>query len=292
MNHRYPPELPIVIESTFNVPANGEAGPGANQSTLGTGVGPTNLSDLINKYRSPMWVDEIRLSAVNYSDFFSLFTRTHTRILFGRQQITREFIPSGVLAPRWPGDGHIVIRLHKPLYVTPQNLPLPTVRSEVSLQIRFALAGRLASTLPRNAKIWVPYISAFEGTTVTTGNTSAQQSNRNDFANPFKVPFTVRFFIGRRSNEGLANIQPGLANNDPPITVRMSDHRGRPVVRDPTQFYDLFNLRDQAWAVNTSVPQGGYFIANVNVDATSASTSQRFDISMFGYREENIQWGT
>lgn len=276
--NKYPTELPIVLETTFAVAANGEAG-------------PSKLSDLINKYRAPMWVDEIRISATGYSNFFSIFSQTQTRILFGRYPLTHDFVPTGVLAPRWPGDGHIVMRFHKPLYVTPQDLPVPTIRSEVSLTIRFSLVGRLAPTLPANSKIWVPYVTAFAGTAVTAGDTSAQQSKRTDLANPFRTPLTVRFFLGRRTIS-TSSAGTGTANNQPPMDVRISDYLGRPIVRDPSPFLSLFNIRDQAWAVNTILPFGGYFVANVDVDATDASETQKFDIGMFGYREEAIQWGT
>lgn len=278
MNTSYPPEIPVIVSTTFAVGANSEAG-------------PTKLSDLINQYKAPMWVDEIRISADNYSNFFSIFSRTHVRILFGRHTITNEFIPTGVLAPRWPGDGHVVIRLHKPLYITPQDLPVPTVRSEVSLTIRFTLVGRLAAPLAPQSKVWVPYITAFPGTSVLAGQTSEQQSKRTDLANPFRRPLTVRFFVGRRTMTS-NSATSGTANNQPPMTVRMSNHLGRPIVRDPTPFFDLFNIRDQAWGVNVVLPFGGYFLANVDVDATDADETQKFDIAMFGYREESIQWGT
>ena len=275
-----PYEVPVIVETTFSVSAGGEAG-------------PSRLSDLINKYKLPMWVDEIRISSPNTEshNFFTIFTQTSTRILFGRYPITREFIPTSVLAPRWPGNGHVIMRLHKPLYVTPQNLPVPTIRSEVSIAIRFSLIGRLAKPLPTNAKSWIPYVTAFSGTSVAMGDVSNQQSNRNDLANPFRTPLNVRFFLGYRTAYG-SNVLAGSANSDPPITLRMSNHLGRPIVRDPTPFYDLFNIRDQAWAVNTTVPQGGYFLANVAVNATDAVETQKFDLGMFGYREEPIQWGT
>ena len=275
MNLPYPPEIPVILETTFTVAANGEGS-------------PTKLSDLINPYHAPMWVDEIRIAATGYSSFFSLFTQTHTRILFGRHPITNEFVPTGVLAPRWPGDGHVVIRLQKPLYVMPQDLLVPTIRSEVSLTIRFSVVGRLAQALPADQKIWVPYITAFQGTAVTAGNTSSQESKRTDLANPFRTPLYTRFFLGRRTAFA-NNVVSGIANNEPPITVRMSNHLGRPIVRDPIPFFDIFNIRDQAWAINAMLPVNGYFVANVNVNATDAVETQDFDIGMFGYREEAIQ---
>jgi hypothetical protein len=275
-----PPQIPIITEATFSVPANGEAG-------------PSRLSDLINQYKAPMWVEEIRISSANLtsSTFFRIFNRTQIKILFGRYAITNEFVPGSVLAPRWPGDGHIVIKLHKPLYITPQDLPVPTVRSETAMTIRFALVGRLADPLPAGAKIWVPDITAFSGAPVSTGQVSKQESNRTALANPFRVPLTVRFMLGYRTFETDTPIA-GTANSNPPITVRMSNHLGRPIVRDPVPFTDLFNVRDQAWAVNVQLPFGGYLLANVNVDATAATETQRFAIAMFGYREEAIQWGT
>lgn len=267
-------DMPFIAETTFTVTAGGE-------------VGPTKLSDLINQYRCPLWVDQIRIAATDYSSFFDLFTKTHTRILFGRYPITREFVPTSVLAPRWPGDGHVVMRLHKPLYVTPQDLPIPTMRSTVEMDIRFSLVGRLASPLPPKQKIWVPYVTAFEGETTAIGETSKQQSNRNDLANPFKKPFTARFILGRRSMTS-ASVTGGQINNQPSIDVRMSNHLGRPIVRDPTPFLDLFNVRDQAWAINSVMQTGDSFIANVDVDATSATEDQDFEIGVFGYREETV----
>jgi hypothetical protein len=278
-NGKFPPDLPIITETTFDVAANGESG-------------PTKLSDLINQYRMPMWVDEIRISArTGDADpvFWSVFTRTKIRILFGRYAITNEFVPGNVLAPRWPGDGHIVIRLHKPLYITPQDLPVPTVRSEVALNVRFSLTGRLAQPLPKNSKIWVPYITAFQGTNVTAGSTSSQESNRTALANPFRVPLTVRFLLGWRTAFS-SRVVDGTANNQPPINVRISNHLGRPIVRDPTPFFDLFNIRDQTWSVNAVLPVGGYFLANTSIDATDAVETQKYNIGMFGYREESVQW--
>lgn len=274
------PDVPVVIETTFPVTAGGEAG-------------PTSLSNLINKYRCPIWVNEIRIASadVTQATFFQVFTETSTRIQYGRHWITNEFVPSGVLAPRWPGDGHVVMRLHKPLYVTPQDLIVPTIRSDVNITIRLSLSGRLATPLPKRAKVWVPYVTAFRGATTPIGSVSAQQSNRTNFANPFKNPLSVRFFIGQRSLTGFAALA-GRANSQPAINVRMTDYLGRPVVRDPTPFFDLFNIRDQSWSVNTTLPYGGYYVANVAVNAVGATQDQDFAISMFGYREENIQWGT
>lgn len=274
------PQIPVITEATFSVPAGGE-------------TGPTKLSNLINQYRSPMWVDEIRIASADFipSTFFRIFNRAQIRILFGRYPITNEFVPGGVLAPRWPGDGHVVMKFHKPLYITPQDLPVPTVRSEVAMTVRFSLVGRLADPLPKNSSIWVPYITAFRGATVAPGDVSLQESNRTALANPFRTPLNVRFLIGQRSYES-DTVLNGQANNNPPMNVRISNHLGRPIVRDPTPFTDLFNVRDQAWAVNVDLPFGGYFLANVNVDATDALSDQRFDISMFGYRQEAIQWGT
>ena len=283
MNPSYPAELPVVVSTSFAVPANGEGG-------------PTRLSDLVNKYKLPMWVDEIRIASTStgfVGGFYNIMTTTNIRILFGRYQITREFVPGTILAPLWPGVGQIVMRLHKPLYITPQDLPVPTVRSTSALTVIFTLVGRLAEPLPVGSKIWVPYVTAFAGAETAIGATSSQESNRTDLANPFRTPLTARFFVGHRTIDDLSTgINTGTINSGPPITVRMSNHLGRPIVRDPTPFYDLFNVRDQAWAVNATLPVGGYFIANVNVDASDSLRAQNFRISMFGYRQEEIQWGT
>jgi hypothetical protein len=277
----YPPELPVAVSTTFSVAANAENG-------------PSRLSDLINKYRMPMWVDEIRIASTattGGTSFYDIMTQTNIRILFGKYAITHEFVPGTVLAPLWPGAGQIVIKLAKPLYITPQDLPVPTVRSATSLTVVFTLVGRLAAPLPLGSKIWVPYVSAFAGTSTAAGQTSSQQSNRVDLANPFRVPFIAKYFLGYRTVDPLTDsVTSGTVNSGPPINVRLSDSRGRPIVRDPTPFYDLFNIRDQAWAVNALLPPGGYFIANVDVDATDALSAQNFRIAMFGYREEAVQW--
>lgn len=283
MSAKFPSDLPVITEATFPVVAGGENG-------------PTKLSNLINQYKMPMWVDEIRIAAVDYPDtsvrdFFDIFTKTQIRILFGRYAITHEFVPGTVMAPRWPGDGHIVIRLYKPLYITPQDLPVPTIRSTVNMTVRFSLVGRLAEPLPQNSKIWVPYITAFNGTSVAAGTTGAQESNRTDLANPFRTSLSVRYLMGYRTTDNFgSDVSNGTVNNAPSMDVRISDYLGRPIVRDPTPFFDLFNIRDQSWTVNTVLPYGGYFLANVSVDATDASQAQKFDIGMLGYREENVQW--
>lgn len=262
----------------------------------GTERSPTDQSKLVNQYRLPMLVDEIRFASLEgiqaagivgagawQARGFRMF-RSRINMIIGQRWLTRDFIPGDLFAPRPDGDGEIVIKLAEPLYLGANDVIHPTVRAPATqdVTVQFTLVGRLTNPRPRGALLKLPYWTSYTTPTVSAGAAGAFKSTRAQVSNQFKVPLQVKRFVG------VGDIYPGGVFPFGAIKLRISDHEGNMLVRDPTDVLELFQRRDRAWAVSTVLPPGGYYIFDSVIDATSFLTPTSFRVSMFGYHEETV----
>lgn len=263
-------DMPVILNTSWTVRA-------------GQDSSPSRLADMVNAYKQPMLIDEIRFAAtpapgggtLPYGRIF----RSSVRMALGRFQITNEFIPMDVLAPRAPGPGEVILPLSRPLYMGNTYLLEPTIRSTVDFTMNLTLVGRLTEPVALGAKQWVPFISAWQTPTASTvGQTLNVKSPRSAFVNRFRTPLYVKRFVGYRAIGG------GLATGA--IDISVSNYLGKPVLRDPTPFYELFTPVDRMWAVETELPPAGFFMFSAAVAGTNFGNYGR--ISMFGYREEQL----
>lgn len=254
---------------------------------------PTDQSKLANQYRLPMLIDEIRFASLEGIRAFGAgdgwrsaglrMFRSQIRMICGSRWLTRDFIPGDLFAQRPDGDGEIVIRLDEPLYLGANEVIHPTVRAPATqdVTVQFTLVGRLTAPRPKGAPLMLPYWTSYSSPTVTAGASASFKSTRAQLNNQFRKPLRVKRLLGAATVPTL-EILPLDA-----VRVRVSDHDGYTLVRDPTNFNDLFQVRDHAWPAETVLPANGYYIIHSDVQAPAAF-DVNFRISMLGYREETV----
>lgn len=272
---------PVLMNTSWLVPAGNERS-------------PTDQSKLANQYRAPMLVEEIRfaslegISAAGAVDDgwrtagFRMF-QSQIKMVIGQRHLTRDFIRGDLLAPRPAGDGEIVIRLREPIYLGANDIIHPTVRAPATqdVTVQFTLIGRLVGARPRGSPFALPYWTSYTTPSVAAGGTGSFKSTRSQLNNSFRVPLRVRQFVG--VGESPNSTFPEFED----IRLRMSDHEGSAIIRDPIYLRDLFQPRDRAWSVSTVLPPNGFYVFNTDIQ-NSTLTPTSFRVSMFGYREETV----
>lgn len=271
----------VMMNISWSVPA------GAERS-------PTDQSKLANQYRLPMLIDEIRFASLETfraagatseswrTDGLRMF-RSQIKMICGARYLTRDFVPGDLFAQYLDGDGEIVIRLDEPIYLGANDIIHPTVRAPATqgVTVQFTLVGRLTTARKRGEPLTLPYWASYESPTVLAGATSSFKSTRAQLNNQFRVPLRVRRLLGVAVTPGNSFLPLNT------IRVRVADHDGNMLVRDPINFQDLFQARDRAWPVETVLPPNGYYIVHSDVQAP-AGFATSFRVSMFGYREETV----
>lgn len=257
---------------------------------------PADQSKLVNQYRRPLLIEEIRFASLEGIQAAGVFPagswptdgfrmlRSQIKMVIGGRWLTRDFIPGDLFAPRPDGDGEIVIKLAEPLYLGATDVIHPTVRAPATqpVTVQFTLIGRPTAPRERGSPIKLPYWTSYTTPTVAIGATAAFKSTRAQISNQFKVPLHVKQFIG------VQDTPPGNVPNFGAIRLRISDHEGNTIVRDPIDALELFQRRDRAWAVSTVLPPSGYYIFDSAINAVGLPASTSFRVSMFGYREETV----
>lgn len=273
----------VLMSTSWTVPAGSERS-------------PADQSKLANQYRLPMLIEEIRFASLEGISGAGQFggwqaaglrmLRSQIKMVIGGRWLTRDFVPGDLFAPRPDGDGEVAIRLPEPLYLGATDVIHPTVRAPAtqSVTVQFTLIGRLTAPRERGAPLRLPYWTSYAAPAVANGSTATFKSTRAQLSNQFKVPLEVRRFVG------VGGVPPGTALRPGIVKLRVSDHEGNMLVRDPIDVLDLFQLRDRTWSVSTVLPPGGYYIFDTTVDATglASPSSTSFRVSMFGYREETV----
>lgn len=272
----------VLMNTSWLVPAGGE------QS-------PPDQSKLVNQYRTPLLIEEIRFASLEgiqaagtigasawRRSGFRMF-RSQIKLMIGQRWLTRDFIPGDLFAPRPDGDGEIVIRLTEPLYLGATDVIHPTVRAPATqpVTVQFTLIGKPTAPRERGSPIKLPYWTSYTTPSVAVGATATFKSTRAQISNQFKVPLHVKQFVG------LQDASPGFARFGV-VKLRISDHEGNMIIRDPIDALDLFQRRDRAWAVSTVLPPGGYYIFDSVINTAGLLTPASFRASMFGYREETV----
>lgn len=258
----------------------------------GTERSPADQSTLVNQYRLPMLVEEIRFASLEgvqaaggiggawRLDGFRML-KSQIKLVIGQRWLTRDFVPGDLFAPRPDGDGEIVIKLAEPLYLGATDVIHPTVRAPATqaVTVQFTLIGKLTAPRPRGAPVTLPYWTSYATPAVAGGAVVAFKSTRSQLSNQFKVPLQVKQFVGVGAFSAGAAVPFGR------VKLRVSDHEGNMLIRDPIDMLDLFQRRDRAWAVSTVLPPGGYYIFD---SAVGPDAGSNFRVSMFGYREETV----
>lgn len=256
---------------------------------------PPDQSKLVNQYRCPLLIEEIRFASLEGIQAAGVgvsawrtagfrMRRSQIKMVIGQRWLTRDFIPGDLLAPRPDGDGEIVIKLAEPLYLGATDVIHPTVRAPATqpVTVQFTLIGKPTAPRRRGSPVRLPYWTSYTTPTVAVGAAATFKSTRAQISNQFKTPLHVKQFIG------VQDTPPGSFARFGTVKLRVSDHEGNMIIRDPVDGLDLFQRRDCAWAVSTTLPPGGYYIFNSAINATGLSASTSFRVSMFGYREETV----
>jgi len=221
---------------------------------------------------------------------FSNAGKVQSENIQGQNGVDVTAIPATYSRFRW--------KLPAPLFISPgqvlvpsfsrtnESSPVATVRATISYSGR-----RLPDNTPVPRQIAVPYVASFIGKRGATAAISAD----TDLYNAFMTPLHIQRFVGRlqRSDQGgagaLDELQSsafvGSTPNPQQFIVKMSDARGRDVIREYTTWPSVFNPARRSWtAPSILLPRDRYTFyysapANSNISPM---------VSLIGWREEAL----
>jgi len=188
-------------------------------------------------------------------------------------------------------------KLPRPLFVPPGAILVPSFSRTADSQGGTVVASIAynARVLPDNTpvpeSIEVPFVAAF----ITTEGATFQISSDLDLFNPFVGPLNVQRFIGRLQARrgslviidiGASSFTGDGSNN---ITLRMTDSRGRDVVREFTTWASVFPHNRRAWTAPVVLLPKDHYKVYYNAPTGLADGGLRKItgmISMIGWRRE------
>lgn len=121
-------------------------------------------------------------------------------------------------------------------------------------------------------------------------------STEADLVNPFEAPILVERMIGRvffRLADPI-DIEAGRGQGIPlldKIRLRMEDHNGVQIAREPTPIGLIFEASSKSWVINNDLPSKGHFVVAIESDLSSGwidaegEGSIRTMIGMISYRK-------
>lgn len=279
-------------------------------------------TSLQNPFRTAMLIDSFKFFFLltphaDFQDFLNLAFRMWVKIDLGREPLTHNYVPVGLVSPlvqesppleglnnaiaqnlpkqsfTWP--------LKRPLYVPPTEqlivramLKDPYGGSGMTIFPYVAISGRsLARNAPVPEEVYFPWAAAFVSPDVENfGNTLfTQTTGETDLVNPFNQPVNVQRFMGRMYNSALfgpgvdqfEETPNGLSSR---TLVRCADSKGTIIVRDPTPFSQLFFYGLRSWEPGGLAEPKSFYIFSVDQDYSDVqdSGSAGFGISLVGDR--------
>ncbi len=201
-----------------------------------------NTVQLLNPNRTPMLIDEFRVTAGDPNDWSTM----QLRLNYGSTPCTNQFIPIRSCMPYYLSakddvDCTAVWHLAQPLYVPPDVQvgveflrKVPTgfsTPNKTSAMWGFSIAGRsMPAGMEIPEKIYVPWACA----TSVYSSALPYISGDADIGNPFDEPLHVDYFTGMSCTTLDGNVQPY------PFTIQMTLSSGKVLARDPIPFSALF----------------------------------------------------
>lgn len=268
--------------------------------------GGVNAISLKNPLAQPMEIHEIKWQMLSLAATKLAGGAAACKLDLGSIPITNGFVPlfafgrcSNQLAeevgPSGQRVGEFSWKLARPLYIPPDGVLLPTFENRSlassSLTIRVSYSGR---TLPRGyrpKRVYVPYASAYASKVMDAASADTDSSKETDLVNQADSPLYLQHFCGRlityRVSDGfyhdvIAEVAGGMS-----ISVKVTSSSGEQLVRDFTQFRQVFSAPYRTWnAYGAVIPPGNFILAELSKTAESlASANVQAVISMVGWRE-------
>lgn len=251
-----------------------------------------NSGNLSPGNRTPYWIDEVRIAAVAYKAgatangavYLGQSAFVDVKFSTGRYDLMRDWVPMGVLAPRFGNDeswdgystaprpwAEVRWVLPKPLYMSPGEVLQCQVRNRwASAQTYFNVyvtyVGRqIAQGEPPPAVRQVPYAATWNYLTASKPNQGdyvRYAASNDQFVNPFSTPLWIQRFTmrgiaydsGAAVNaatrgfpfQSVAGLGPSPTNTFYP-QVRIADSLGYSIVPEYTPVNDVFDGVRGAW---------------------------------------------
>ena len=291
-------------------------------STFGA-VASLDTRKFVNPNRSPMIIDQIRFypnmrTYTGTPNLASPLASFWVELKLGAISLTRNFIPIGVLAPRYNGyqvpisvsglgiaynlsnylDAVLTWHLPRPLYVPPglgisarfiQQKPISTYNTPITpVSISMAAAGR---SLPQDyvppAEIDVPWASA---AVCNNQAVSRYVSNDADLSNPYNTELRLAQIVGLNaaSRDGSS---PAARANRAGVTIQITSSSAKMIIRDPTPFELIFPSCRGVMETKTVLQPGEFWraefeaVAPTNALSVVPTTTEFTAVSIIGTRK-------
>lgn len=275
-------------------------------------TGNANSEGLKNPTDRILRVREIRFHMSTTANPGATITQTElalteVQLRLGNNPISSQFVPLGAICEPIDLSGEArstysegsgltgphVLRFRQPVLLAPGEAIVYSVRQTNGYTADLHVTAVCEDA--QGKKGVTPWIAAWRSPAHTDGSGDFEDtSSESDLVNPFKAPLYVERFIGRLTvadiviNSGSAGMtRLGLSA----VRVRLDDHRGRQIVRDPTPFSCMFDPIRRGWQVNSTLDARGFYRAYVDARLTTqvvsgAPASIQAIIGMLGYHAE------
>lgn len=287
------PNRPLLVTTGFSVPANAIRD-------------PQNKFDLVNPYKEPVFLDEIRFDYIQDTAGIYSTDDVKVELLIGNTLLTNKPIPIASLNTSFnPHVGSqatrttngIVYKLAKPLILNPEDVLTPRIHNglavALNMQITYVMR-RIAGGIDPS-QIWYPYIANWTSSTFTIQSSTAPfviESTQSDLVNPHDVPLHLDRMIGytAKLNTSYPNAAAVVLN------LKMLDAAGNAFIRDQTPFASVFNMSDWTFKMNALLQPHEFFIVQLSYENDGqylANALSDYDarITMIGYRPADVNIG-
>lgn len=295
---------PVVLSAVIKTPPGGGQVQVFDAQTLQPG------------FRTPYWIDEIRMAMTTFGGADAFGSNIDFRFQAGNLALSKDYVPMLLHAPRFGGDGindsptnraltESRWPLPKPLYMGAGDVLLASMRNRLSVAqnastpieaVYLTYVGRLASPgTPPPASRQVPWL-AYTSQLATANNVYAQVGDT--FRNPFNKTLWVQRFTARCLNTMNAAFDDQSEQIDGPSAaggsiwpeVKIYDSMGYAIVPDWTPTNDVFDFDRRAWTFGRTLGPREQFDVQLRSSATGVvtGTGMRTYIGMVGFREEAV----
>lgn len=259
---------PIILKSTTtNIPAN-VATPNASGDAL------RNLTEKVLRIREMRFHinHTVGMGTTLSQSEFALMT---FQLRLGNNPITSQYVPLAAMcepidmsqeAAATEGSfrfGPPAVRFRKPVLLSPGEAITYSVLHTIAVGNRDVDVTLVCEEATSNVGV-TPWISFWNSPSHTDGSGDFEDlSGESDLVNPFARSMFVERLIGRVIfNDGSVSGStiPGMTRSFLDlIRVRIDDHLGRQIVRDPTPMGVLFDYPRRAWRVNSMLDARGFY---------------------------------
>lgn len=250
-------------------------------------------------------------------------TRDYTPMWLLGSEFNRKLVANPILSLATATSAYVYqqrFRLARPILLAPQDdivieLKLDTNffayldttirtlgRENADITIQTGLIGRsLPSNIEWPLKNDYPFVSFYRSPFFTFGTLTEYTTTLADLQNPFQEELQIEKFVGRMFVTSYDSYDINAVDpNEVAVTWKLTDNRGKIIIRDFSNFAEIFHSSDSSWWNKTTMPPKSFYVGKLRVDTrayaagnawpaySSLVSPSLFDTAIIGYRSVDL----